>query len=93
MQHRLLHTVGLTALLALGLHATGVSAEDAYPSRPITLVVPFPPGGAGDAQARVIGQKLGEKLGQSVVVDNRPGAGTVIGAATWPAPSPMATRC
>lgn len=81
MQHRLLHTVGLTALLALGLHATGASAEDAYPSRPITLVVPFPPGGAGDAQARVIGQKLGEKLGQSVVVDNRPGAGTAIGAA------------
>ncbi|MEJ8852774.1 tripartite tricarboxylate transporter substrate binding protein [Variovorax rhizosphaerae] len=79
--HNLLRSAGLAALLALGLNATGVAAEGAYPSRPITLVVPFPPGGAGDAQARVIGQKLGEKLGQSVVIDNRPGAGTAIGAA------------
>ena len=60
--------------------ASSVAAQDAFPSRPITLVVPFPAGGGGDAQGRILAQKLGEKLGQSVVVDNRPGAGTAIGA-------------
>ncbi|MBS0454601.1 MAG: tripartite tricarboxylate transporter substrate binding protein [Proteobacteria bacterium] len=82
MQNHFLHSVvGLSVVLAMGLSASGAAAEDAYPSRPVTLVVPFPPGGAGDAQARVIGQKLSEQLGQPVVIDNRPGAGTAIGAA------------
>jgi len=75
-----LRTLGLAALGVLGLHATAL-AEDAYPSRPITIVVPFPPGGGGDVQTRLLAQKLGEKLGQSVIVDNKPGAGTAIGAA------------
>lgn len=55
-------------------------AADAYPSKPITLVIPFPPGGATDVIGRLLGQKLGEKLGQPVIIDNRPGAGTIIGA-------------
>src|SRR5215203_1300710 len=51
-----------------------------YPSRAITLIVPFAPGGPADVLGRLIGQKLGEDLGQQVVIDNRPGANTIIGA-------------
>lgn len=81
MHAHFLRTVGIAALCTFGLHAPGALAEDAYPSRPITIVVPFPPGGGGDAQGRLLAQKLAEKLGQNVIVDNRPGAGTAIGAA------------
>ncbi|RZM04386.1 MAG: tripartite tricarboxylate transporter substrate binding protein [Variovorax sp.] len=67
---------------ALGLcAATGVQAQSApYPDHPVTLIVPYPAGGANDAIGRLVAQKLGEALNQSVVVDNRPGAGTTIGA-------------
>ncbi len=75
-------------VFAIGIAVIGIGAASAlpsmaqekFPSRPITLVVPFPPGGAGDVQARLIGQQLSEKLGQPVVIDNRAGAGTAIGA-------------
>nr|WP_238263109.1 tripartite tricarboxylate transporter substrate binding protein [Cupriavidus pauculus] len=53
---------------------------DTFPSKPIQLVIPFPPGGATDVIGRLVGKKLGDKLGQTVVVDNRPGAGTIVGA-------------
>jgi len=56
----------------------GARAAD-YPNRPITLVVPYPPGGGVDAMARVVGQKLSEALGQQVIVDNRGGAGGTLG--------------
>jgi len=59
---------------------TAPAAETAFPSRPITLVIPFPPGGATDVNGRVIAQRLGKELGQPVVIENRAGAGTVIGA-------------
>lgn len=54
-------------------------ATDAYPSRPVRLVVPFAPGGGSDVTGRIIGQKLSELMAQSVVVDNRPGAASMLG--------------
>ena len=67
------------ALMAGPLVATDALAQ-AYPSRPVKLVIPFPPGGPLDVIGRAIAQKAGEDWGQSVVVDNRPGAGGNIGA-------------
>ncbi|MBB1633423.1 tripartite tricarboxylate transporter substrate binding protein [Cupriavidus sp. UME77] len=62
--------------LALGVVQ---AADDAWPIRPITFVVPFPPGGITDSTSRQLAKLLGAQLGQSVVVDNRPGAGGSIG--------------
>ena len=62
------------ALACMFAALSGASAAD-YPSRPITLVVPYPPGGGVDAMARVVAAKLSEAFKQQVVVDNRGGAG------------------
>lgn len=67
--------IGLTCLA----HAMPSGAQD-YPNRPVTIVVPYPAGGGLDVLARTLGQKLADRLGQPFVIDNRPGAGTVIGA-------------
>ena len=66
----------LLALIAAS--AATVTAQD-YPQRPIRMIVPFGAGGVSDAAARIIGQKLTDRWGQQVVVENRPGAGGTIG--------------
>jgi tripartite-type tricarboxylate transporter receptor subunit TctC len=64
-------------LAALG-PATTAMAQDVYPSRPVHILVPYPPGGAVDIVARTLGDELSKRWGQSVIIDNRPGAGGVI---------------
>ena len=67
------------SLLLLGLVA-GTALAQTYPSRFVRFIVPFAPGGQSDAVARIVGQKLSERWGQPVVVENKPGAATTIGA-------------
>jgi len=76
MSKRFVHTV---AAVLSALAVTG-TAQAAWPDRPITIVVPFPAGGGTDTFARPLAQQLGQQLGQSVVVDNRGGAGGTLGA-------------
>ncbi|MBY4730397.1 tripartite tricarboxylate transporter substrate binding protein [Cupriavidus pauculus] len=66
----------LTFIAALGglAAASGAMAESAYPSKPITVIVPYPPGGSNDLFARIVAKEIGEELKQPVIIDNRPGA-------------------
>jgi len=68
------------ALLALATSSALAQGPAPYPSKPITMIVPFPPGGPTDLVARVLAQKLGEQMGQNILVDNRAGANGNIGA-------------
>lgn len=70
----------LAGLLTMAALPARAQAAGAWPQRPITLVVPFPPGGSADVVGRLVGKHLGERLGQTVVIDNRAGAGTILGA-------------
>jgi tripartite-type tricarboxylate transporter receptor subunit TctC len=77
---RLLSPLLAAALVAgFGLQTVPAVAQD-YPNRPITLVVPFPPGGSTTIVARIVADKMSEALGQSIVIDNRGGAGGTIGS-------------
>jgi tripartite-type tricarboxylate transporter receptor subunit TctC len=67
-------------LAALALHAAPGVAEDSYPTRPVTLIVPFDVGGPTDILARILAETLGKKLGQTVIVENKGGAGGAIGS-------------
>lgn len=69
------------AAAGTALSFSGTALAQAFPSKSIRLVVPFAPGGTGDFQARVIGEHMGRTLGQSVIVENKAGGGTVIGTA------------
>ncbi|MEI8153002.1 MAG: tripartite tricarboxylate transporter substrate binding protein [Hyphomicrobiales bacterium] len=68
-------------LLTLGLTPASEASAQTYPAKPITLVMPYPPGGGTDAVARIIAQKLEKRLGQPVIFEYRPGAGSAIAAA------------
>src|SRR3954468_24105322 len=63
----------------IGCLLVSLAAAQPFPSRPVRLIIPFPPGGSNDVVGRVIAAQLGERMGQSVVVDNRGGAGGAIG--------------
>jgi tripartite-type tricarboxylate transporter receptor subunit TctC len=71
--------VTVTAAFVLTLLCSASASAETYPSRPITVTVPFAPGGSADLAIRVVGQKLTASLGQPVVVENRPGAGGELG--------------
>jgi len=75
----LLHRLSLVLATALAVHVTGPVRADDFPSRPLRVIVPFSPGGAVDGPMRLIAQHLSQRLGQPVVVENKPGAGATIG--------------
>lgn len=75
------HLLQLGAAALTGLSGLPAFAQDAYPSRPVNMVVPFPPGGVADAVGRPVAEAMGRALGQSMVVENRGGAGGGIGMA------------
>jgi tripartite-type tricarboxylate transporter receptor subunit TctC len=84
-------------MVASGLPALLVSSRNAlaldYPTRPIRFLVGYPPGGATDIIARLIGQRLSEKLGQQLVIENKPGAGNNIGTEAAVNAEPDGSRC
>jgi tripartite-type tricarboxylate transporter receptor subunit TctC len=70
------------ALACATLPLGGAAQAQAYPNKPIRIVVPYPAGGGLDVMARLLGDRLGKRLGQAAVIENKPGAGTIIGADT-----------
>lgn len=73
--------IAVLSLLALPIAATGSQEDGAYPSRPVRMIVPFSPGGGSDIVGRVVARGLSDQWGETVVVDNRPGAGSTVGTA------------
>ena len=82
----------VTAFLLAMAVAPSARADD-YPARPVTLIVPYTPGGSTEILSRIVAQKLGERLGKPVIVENKPGAGTVIGSTASRSRRLTATRC
>jgi tripartite-type tricarboxylate transporter receptor subunit TctC len=75
-RRRMVHAIALTTLALAG----GNAMAQAWPAKPISLIVPFPPGGTTDVLARALGEKLSQSLGQPVIVESKPGAGATLGA-------------
>src|ERR1051325_11869548 len=71
--------MALRAFLAVLFCLLPARAAAQYPAKPLRFIVPFPPGGGVDIVARALGEKLGPRLGQSIVIENKPGGGTTIG--------------
>ena len=69
----------VAAFLFAAAMAPSARADD-YPTRPITIIVPYTPGGSTEILARLVAQKLEQRIGKSVIIENKPGAGTVIGS-------------
>jgi tripartite-type tricarboxylate transporter receptor subunit TctC len=90
---RLLRNAGLACLGAMAALYGAGSASQAYPVKPIRLIVPFVPGGGADTAARLFGARLSESLGQQIVIENRGGAGGTIGTGSPRKPPPTATTC
>jgi tripartite-type tricarboxylate transporter receptor subunit TctC len=76
-----MRTLAVASLCVAALLQAGAASAQAWPAKPIRLMVPFPPGGSTDIVARIVAQKLGERLGQPLVIENRGGAGGTIGTA------------
>src|SRR5574337_1302786 len=78
--HRI-HKRAFLGILALSAAAwASRAAAQAWPTRPVSIIVPFPAGGTTDVLARALGQELSKSLGQPVIVENKPGAGATLGA-------------
>ncbi len=75
----LLHSALLVGAACSALALPGLAQAQTWPAKPIRMVVPFPPGGGTDVAARIIGERLSARLGQPVIIDNKPGAATAIG--------------
>ena len=75
------HAVALMALVAAG--AAPAAAQTDFPTQPVTMVVPFAAGGSTDLVARIVAQRMSQELGQQVLVDNRGGAGGMLGAVSY----------
>ena len=80
--------ISLAAALSAAAFAPGPASPQAYPSKPIRIIVPFPAGGGVDYIGRIVGKGLSERLGQQVVIDNRPGANAILGLEALKASAP-----
>ena len=82
----------LPAIWLASLAAIASALAEEFPTRPITWVVPFAPGGITDTTSRIVAEEMSRTLGQSVVIDNRAAAAEPSAPNRWRAPGPMATR-
>ena len=84
--------IGVAVLVSVLAPGAPNAADKGFPDRPVRLIVPYPPGGGSDVVARLLAPKMSEALGQPVVIDNPPGAATIIGLDTLAKRSRTATR-